>query len=184
MNKTTVATLSVMISGTFAGVLVYVGVSRGYRESKQHVQQLSAELDSSRAQHQSTVDNLSADLQGCRAEIETARSATREVRKQLARATNKRVRIATDRKRAENEPGPNVAEVLASGNGHDWKQLSTRAKLEVGLLCVEKTGRHTAWTYVVFIDTFYAEGTPGASSTIETPISELVAVAAALDIEE
>ncbi len=77
-----------------------------------------------------------------------------------------------------------AADALANGDGHDWKRLSTRTRLELGLLCVKTTGRHTGWTYVSFIDAFYRKATLDDSSLLDMSIAELAAVAAALEIED
>lgn len=73
---------------------------------------------------------------------------------------------------------------LTHGNGYDWQALSVEEKLEVGLLCAKRTGRHTRWTYADFIDAFYDKAQSSTPDLLKRRISELAAVAAAMDIEE
>lgn len=75
-------------------------------------------------------------------------------------------------------------QALSHGNGYDWGSLSDKARVEVGILCEERTGRHHVWTYVTFIDTFYTKARSDNQELLERRISELCAVAAAMDIEE
>ena len=73
---------------------------------------------------------------------------------------------------------------LSHGTGYDWESLSAKEKVEVGLLCVERTGRHKAWTHVTFIDTFYSKARAEDPKLLRRDIAELAAVAAALDLKD
>lgn len=69
--------------------------------------------------------------------------------------------------------------VLRNGTGEDWARLSDRDKMD---LCLEaaKTlgeGDDVAWTYRVFLETFYR---PSHPKTRSRRISEIVAVCQAL----
>lgn len=97
--------------------------------------------------------------------------------------TSGRARDATNQLHAK--PLAMTAEqALQNGDGYDWRRLSTREKARVGLLCVERTGRHTAFTYVDFIDTFYTIAEARDVSLLKKPMSELASVAATLEMKD
>ena len=51
---------------------------------------------------------------------------------------------------------PAAKRALSMGDGYDWERLSTKERVEVGILCEERVGKlKNDWTYMGFIDTFY-----------------------------
>ena len=79
---------------------------------------------------------------------------------------------------------PSAQWLLGSGNGHDWHELSDRGKMELRILIEEKTGRHSAWTHRVFLQTFYDKARDENASLLKRSISDAAAFASAVDIRE
>ena len=189
-------------------------VQRSVRTLEDKSAQTIAELEKCKTGYQDArveLKGVSADLGVCRAGAAEAQNKAAELQRQLADARGEAQPLgiipeplsedsAQSRESEVPEDGSvaklrsssqvedtidlTAADALANGNGHDWKRLSTRTRLELGLLCVKTTGRHTGWTYVSFIDAFYRKATLDDRSLLDMSIAELAAVAAALEIED
>ncbi len=75
-------------------------------------------------------------------------------------------------------------DILASGIGHDFMALSVKERLQLCQLCVQQTRRHSISIYFDFISEFYFLAKEQNQQVLTTPISEVVAVAAAFDYED
>ncbi len=72
------------------------------------------------------------------------------------------------------------AENSLGGNGYDWLRLSDKAKLELCMQLETRLGVHDAWYYREFLGTYYGNAQGNDRTLLDTPITEVAAVAAAI----